>query len=78
MNRLMPKAKRPHKHDPGTYTIEVFSRLNRKRGETTRPNLMSAIALAERWHRMTGGSASVSRRLYNTALGRPAYPEAWQ
>jgi hypothetical protein len=78
MSRLKPKAQRLHKHDPGAYRVEVFCRLHRKRGQSTRPNLMSAIALSDRWARMTGGSAVIVLVVRNTALGRPSYPEAWQ
>ena len=67
-----------HKNDPGAYTITVYSRLQRKRGTTTRANLMAAQAVGKRWARMTGGSAVVSRVIWNSALPRPTYPEALQ
>jgi len=67
-----------HKNDPGAYTITVYSRLNRKRGVSTRASLTQAEALAKRWARRTGGSAVIHRCLHNTALMRPSYPEKWQ
>ena len=69
---------KPHKNDPGAFTITVYSKLNRKRGSSTRTSLDQAKALASRWARRTGGSAVIHRCLHNTALGRPSYPEAWQ
>ena len=67
-----------HKNDPGAFCVTVYSRLQRKRGTTTRRNRMSAEALCKRWVRMTGGSAVIHLALYNTALPRPSYPEALQ
>lgn len=68
----------PHKHDPGTYIIYVFSSLGRPKGQTLRPNYTSATALADRWKSLTGGTASVHRCLYNNALLRPAFSEDQQ
>ena len=67
-----------HKNDPATYVVTAYSRLGRKRGQSTRGNRMSAEALAKRWARMKGGSAVIHLCLYNTALPRPSYPEALQ
>ena len=78
MGRPDDAAMKPHKNDPGAYTITVYSPLGRKRGTATRTNRMKAEALARRWVRMTGGSATIHRCLWNSSLGRPSYPEAMQ
>jgi hypothetical protein len=63
-------APEPHKNEPDTYSIRLYDRLGRKRGIRLRHNLMASQALADRWSRLTGGSATVHRCLYNTALSR--------
>ena len=58
------------KHDPGAYSVVVFDRLGRRRGIRIRANFMQSVKLAERWKRMTGGSAVVIRCIYNTEIRR--------
>lgn len=60
----------PHKNEPDTYSIRAYDTLGRRRGIRLRQTLTSAQALADRWARLTGGSAVVHRCLYNTAITR--------
>lgn len=64
-----------HKHDPGIYIIYVFSKVGRPKGYSFRKNYTDSVSLASRWKRITKGTASVHRCLYNNALGAPEYSE---
>jgi hypothetical protein len=67
-----------HKYDPGTYTVHVFSSIGRPMGKTLKHNYISSVKLAERWKKWKGGSAVISKCVYNGALHRPCYPEKMQ
>ncbi len=67
-----------HPYDPGRYSVLLFTRHNRKRGRVQASNYQRSIAAADRWARRTGGTAVVMRCLFNTELGRGAFPAAWQ
>jgi hypothetical protein len=57
---------RPHKHDPGAYTVETFTGIGRKRKTWVVKNFTRAQAFANRWKRRTGGSAVVKLTIFNT------------
>ena len=67
-----------HKSDPGIYTVTAYDAVGRKRGQRLRPNFQQSAHLAERWRRLTGGTAVVSRCVFNNGLGRPTYPAGSQ
>ena len=67
-----------HPYDPGAYTVLLFTQHNRKRGRLFTANYQRGIDAAQRWARRTGGSGVVMRCLFNTSLGRGAYPAKWQ
>ena len=67
-----------HPYDPGQYTVLLFTRHNRKRGRLVVLNYQRSLGAASRWARRTGGTAVVMRCLFNTSLGRGAYPAKWQ
>jgi len=67
-----------HQYDPGSYTVLLFTVHNRRRGKLQVKNYQRGIDAAQRWTRRTGGSAVLMRCLFNTALGRGAYPAKWQ
>jgi hypothetical protein len=68
-----------HKHDPGVYTVRLFTSAGRPRQrQWLAVSYQSATGLVTRWSRRTGGTGVVLRCLYNSALMRPTMPERWQ
>jgi hypothetical protein len=67
-----------HQYDPGNYTVLLFTMHNRKRGRLQARNYQRGVNAAQRWARRTGGSAVLMKCLFNTTLGRGAYPAKWQ
>lgn len=59
-----------HKNNPGDYIVTFYCPVGRKRGYRLKDNLSNSQKLADRWARMSGGSAVVHRCLYNTTVSR--------
>ena len=68
-----------HKHDPGAYTVRLFTRSGRPRQRQWIVGTYTVgVALVQSWARRTGGTGVVLRCLYNNALVRPTMPERLQ
>jgi hypothetical protein len=66
---------RRHKHDPGTYSVKLFTQAGRPRQKLWVANCYQAsIELVQRWGRRTGGTGVITRCLYNSGLTRPTMP----
>ena len=59
-----------HKNNPGDYSVTCYCPVGRRRGIRLRARVTDAQALADRWARLTRGSATVHRCIYNTAISR--------
>ena len=67
-----------HKSDPGIYTVTAYDAVGRKRGQRLRSNVQQSARLAERWRRLTGGTATIHKCIANTGLPRPFYSKEHQ
>ena len=68
-----------HQYDPGAYSLILFDVRGRRRPrKLLLRNFTAAQRACNAWTRRAGGSAVILRCLYNTQLGRPAYPPEYQ